>query len=76
MPYYFILFIVIYFLQAFIVYVLIPTDQHKKQNLKLIGGDVSPCTNAQVTVLSSTEKLAQHNNEFETPIFVFYFIKR
>ena len=54
-------------LSLFMLYFL----QDNKNSSTLRRCDVSPCPNAQVTALSSTEKLARHNIVEET-IFLFF----
>ena len=60
-------FLFFFSLSLFMLYFL----QDNKNSSTLRRCDVSPCPNAQVTALSSTEKLARHNIVEET-IFLFF----
>ena len=68
-PRFFFFFLSFFFvsLSLFMLYFL----QDNKNSSTLRSCDVSPCPNAQVTALSSTEKLARHNIVEET-IFLFF----
>ena len=68
-PRFFFFFLSFFFvsLSLFMLYFL----QDNKNSSTLRRCDVSPCPNAQVTALSSTEKLARHNIVEET-IFLFF----